>query len=273
MRILRAFVAAAYALSSTVSYAADGAGHAVSVVDVARAAGQAGDRPLTIGASVFVGDLVKTDANGEAQLLFQDGTRMVVGSNSSLVIEEFLFGGKSAENRFAVQALGGAFRFISGEGGDKDYSIRTPSGSISVRGTAFDFTVVPGKDTKVVLLEDEVTLCKDERNGEEGECETVATPCAVLRSEEDDEKVEEVGDDAGRQEMIDESFPYVRSDKHLREDFQVAGHGCASGGLAQSTIAGAKIPTAAIIAGAAVLVIGGAVILLKSPDSNNKTNN
>ena len=134
MKFLKAIVAVAYTLSATTALAADGAGKAVAVIDVAAVSGQIGDRDLEIGSTVYVGDLVKTNGIGEAQLLFADGTRMVVGSNSSLIIEEFLFRGQAAENRFAVKALGGAFRFISGESGDMNFRITTPSGTIGVRG-------------------------------------------------------------------------------------------------------------------------------------------
>jgi hypothetical protein len=139
MKILSVLMAAvlslsALSLSTAKALAAEGVGQAVAVIDSASVSGQIGDRTLAVGSTVYVGDLVKTDGIGEAQLLFADGTRMVVGSNSSLVIEEFLFRGEAAENRFAVKALGGAFCFISGEGGDSNYSITTPSGTIGVRG-------------------------------------------------------------------------------------------------------------------------------------------
>jgi len=115
--------------------AAGSVGKAMAVIDAASASGKIGDRALTVGAEVFIGDLVATDTVGEAQLLFSDGTRMVVGSNSSLVIDQFVFRGKSTENKFAVRALGGAFRFISGDSGDSAYSIRTPTATLGVGAT------------------------------------------------------------------------------------------------------------------------------------------
>ena len=93
MKNLSILLAAALPLSTTAALAADGVGEAVAVIDSATVSGQIGDRTLTIGTAVYVGDLVKTDGIGEAQLLFADGTRMVVGPNSSLIIEEFLFRG------------------------------------------------------------------------------------------------------------------------------------------------------------------------------------
>jgi hypothetical protein len=134
MKNVSILLAAALSFSATAVLAADGVGEAIAVIDSATVSGQIGDRTLAIGSAVYVGDLVETDGIGEAQLLFADGTRMVVGSNSSLIIEEFLFRSSAAENKFAVKALGGAFRFISGENGDTNYQITTPTGTIGVRG-------------------------------------------------------------------------------------------------------------------------------------------
>jgi hypothetical protein len=270
MRVVSFVAAAAVSLSFTTALAAEGVGEAMAVIDAASVSGQIGKRVLAVGSRVFIGDLVATDAAGEAQLLFADGTRMVVGPNSSLVIEEFLFRGKAAENRFAVRALGGAFRFISGDSGDKGYSIQTPTGTIGVRGTAFDFTVTP-EGTKLVLLEGETTMCSEDGD-EDDDCKTVATPCAVLRTD-DDEPVEEVPPGEGRQEEIDQHFPYVASDSELRDDFQVAGHGCAGGGLSNAALNQSVITTGAVAAGAGALILGGVIILLSDDSSSSSSTN
>lgn len=123
MRISTVITAAAVSLSATTApaLAAESVGEIMAVIDAASASGQAGERTLAVSSRVFIGDLVATDAAGEAQLLFSDGTRMVVGSNSSLMIDEFLFGGNATKNQFAVSALGGTFRFISGDSGDRGF--------------------------------------------------------------------------------------------------------------------------------------------------------
>jgi hypothetical protein len=135
MRLL-AIPAAALTLGFSAAHAADkAAGEAVAVIDKAEVSGKLGTRKLSVGAEVRLGELVTTDDGGEAQLLFSDGTRMVVGPNSKLVIEDFVFRKGSTSNKFAVRALGGAFRFIAREGGENDdYVIRTPTATIGVRG-------------------------------------------------------------------------------------------------------------------------------------------
>ncbi len=234
MRVVSFVAAAAVSLSFTTALAAEGVGEAMAVIDAASVSGQIGERVLAVGSRVFIGDLVATDAAGEAQLLFADGTRMVVGPNSSLVIEEFLFRGKAAENRFAVRALGGVFRFISGDSGDEGYSIQTPTGTIGVRGTAFDFTVTPEGGTKLVLLEGEATLCT-----EDGACAVVATPCGLLHTD-DGRTVGEIAIGHGRAEETRRSFPLLAMQSNLREPFRIDGHGCMADAVTLGDINGGE---------------------------------
>ncbi len=276
MRISTVVTAAAVSLSAATApaLAVEGVGEIMAVTDSASVSGQVGERTLAVGSKVFIGDLVATDAVGEAQLLFSDGTRMVVGSNSSLMIDEFLFGGNATKNQFAVSALGGTFRFISGDSGDRGYSIRTPSARISVRGTAFDFTVTPEGATKLVLLEGEATLCSEsDEDGQGGDCATVATPCALLHTESGQD-VEEIEDRNERVQETREHFPYVTSDSSLLEDFRIVDHGCTDGGLAEFALdrSAIRVP---VFAGAAAIILcivlclpdGGSTI-----DTNNASN-
>jgi len=116
-------------------------GTAVGVVPAAT--GELGGTEVTIiaGSSLFEGQTIVTDANGEVQIVFADETRMVVGPNSALVIERYLLRDPSTVSDFAVNALGGTFRFISGNSPNKNYTINTPTGTIGVRGTFFDLFV------------------------------------------------------------------------------------------------------------------------------------
>ena len=141
-------------------------GEAQAVIDRASASGEVGERELSVGAEVFLGDRVMTDGQGTAQLLFKDGTRMVVGPNSELMLDSFVFRSAAAENQFAVRALGGAFRFITGDAPKDAYLIHTPAATMGVRGTSFDFVVTPD-DTKFLLYTGAATVCSIN-----GACET-----------------------------------------------------------------------------------------------------
>lgn len=151
-------MAGAIALSAATAGAAEGVGEALAVIDQASAEGTVGLRTLAAGTKVFLGDRVKTDSIGEAQLLFDDGTRMVVGPNSDMVLDEFVFRAGVTENQFVVRAFNGAFRFITGNAEKDAYLIQTPSATIGVRGTVFDFAVTPG-ETNLILLEGGANVC------------------------------------------------------------------------------------------------------------------
>ena len=228
MKILYVLTAAIILLSPVAALAGGSAGKAMAVIDAASASGAIGDRALAVGSTVYIGDLIQTDAGGEAQLLFADGTRMVVGANSSLTIEDFLFRSQAAENKFAVKALGGAFRFISGDTGDSGYSIRTPTGTIGVRGTAIDFTVTQG-GTKMVLLRGAAELCN-----QEGNCTVIVEPCGLLDLETGS-KVQEIDLGDGRVTETRQYFPYLTSQSGLLDGFRVEGHGCTAGAAGTDT--------------------------------------
>jgi len=149
---------AAVVLSAMPAAAAGNIGEAVAVIDQASTVGEVGERTLAVGMEVRLGDLVKTDSAGQAQLLFKDGTRLVVGPNSQMKLDKFVFRSGATENQFVVRALNGAFRFITGDATKDSYLIHTPSATIGVRGTVFDFAVTP-KDTNLLLLDGGVNMC------------------------------------------------------------------------------------------------------------------
>ncbi len=132
-------------------------------------------RLLQVGADVFIGDRVTTGGKGNVQIRFSDRTELVVGPNSSLVIEDYLLRDDGSAGKFAVNALAGTFRFVTG-GAPKDrYLIRTPTGTVGVRGTAFDLNVVEDH-TSLLLIEGAVRMCNLA-----GQCVDVDEVCEIGR--------------------------------------------------------------------------------------------
>lgn len=134
-------IAALY-LGATTAMAQNAIGTAVGVTPAAT--GELGGTRVTLvnGNDLYQGQIIATDAGGEVQIVFVDDTRMVVGPNSILQIETYLLRNANTLENFTANALGGTFRFISGNSSPEAYTIRTPTGTIGVRGTAFDFTVL-----------------------------------------------------------------------------------------------------------------------------------
>jgi FecR protein len=123
------------------------------------ASGPGGDRALTVGSQLFENDKITVSGGGNAQILFVDGTKLVVGPRSSLVIDQFLLRGGSTAEKFSINALRGTFRFITGKSAKNAYDIKTANATIGIRGTGFDFWVQ--KNTGVAVLTGKVKLCND----------------------------------------------------------------------------------------------------------------
>lgn len=196
------------------------AGETVQVKPLAQLFGSANGQTIGTGQPVFAGDRVQTGAGGEVQIVFADRTRLVVGPSSSLVIDEAVYSGKRARS-LAIQATRGVFRFITGQGPKSAYKIDTPTATLAVRGTEFDFSVRGNRRTFVMLLGGEVRLC-----GKTQGCRVLDKRCQVAGTRAD-----------GRARFVDESdfvvsgrdlvnaFPYVLNDSGLHDDFRLAAAG------------------------------------------------
>jgi hypothetical protein len=193
------------------AYAADPIGKVVAVGGSPTSSG----RPLSAGSAIFENDRLVT-GKGNIQIIFIDDTKMVIGPNSSLVVDRFLLkGGKSAQ-KFSVNALRGTFRFISGDMAKKAYDIKTASATIGIRGTAFDFS--SANETLVAVLQGGVSLCAA------GECATIPDKCGVGRAG---------GNGAGRlsgraKGQALRQLPYIVNQGALSRSFRLNTQSCRS---------------------------------------------
>lgn len=118
---------------------------------------------LVVGADIFIGDVVKTGPSGQVQIKFSDNTELVVGPRSSLTIEDYLLREDGSAGRLAVNTLAGTFRFVTGNAPKDRYLIKTPTGTIGVRGTAFDFANTPD-GTAAMLYHGAIEVCTTGRS-------------------------------------------------------------------------------------------------------------
>ncbi len=133
-------------------FALDPSGSAVSVDRLTNASGPGGARVLESSGPVFMGDEITTNPNGLAQIRFIDDTKIVVGPNSRLVVDTFVFNPDNTARQVTVDAVKGVFRFISGNSPNEAYSIRTPTMTIGIRGTTVDVHS-EGAESRVVFLD------------------------------------------------------------------------------------------------------------------------
>ncbi|MGE3873238.1 MAG: FecR domain-containing protein [Parvibaculaceae bacterium] len=187
----------------------------MAVVGSPEGSGPGGTRGLGAGSPVYENDRLQT-GRGNIQILFVDNTKLVVGPNSTLVIDRFLLrGGKNAQ-KFSVDALRGTFRFISGNMAKKAYDIRAGNATIGIRGTAFDFS--SGRQTLVAVLAGRVRLCAS------GECEIIPDNCGVGRARRND--VDELGGRAKGRAL--RTLPYIIDQGTLARPFRLNTQSCRS---------------------------------------------
>lgn len=193
---------------------------AVDVRPEATGLSDGGTVVLSAADDLFEGQTIVTGARGQVQIVFADDTRMVVGPGSTLVIETYLMRNNGTASAFAVSALGGSFRFITGKSNKSAYKIDTPTGTIGVRGTKFDFTVSKRK-TDIVIFEGEVNYCANS-----GSCESVNNRCEVGSGTSSGTTVSSNGGA--------DNFIYVKSQSSLGNGFKVNGAGACGDGPAQT---------------------------------------
>jgi hypothetical protein len=115
-------------------------------------------RELELGSDVAARETIVTDKVGKAAFRFLDNTQLSVGPNSSIRLDDFVFGQPSDPSSFVIRATRGVFRFATGRGDHEGYRIQTPVSTLGVRGTQFDVSI-EGKQVRVSVLEGEVVLC------------------------------------------------------------------------------------------------------------------
>ena len=101
-------------------------------------------RPLKRRSTVFVNDIVTTGPLSKTQLRMTDGSMIAMKENSELVIAEYKFGNEGDKGSVVLDLVQGGLRSITGAiKADKgDYQLKTPIGSIGIRGTHYEVEIL-----------------------------------------------------------------------------------------------------------------------------------
>ena len=93
-----------------------------------------GTRTLSGGADVYSKETVRTGDTGQADLRFLDNSNLNVGPKSNVRLDKFVYDPNKSAGAVAIQATRGSFRFVTGSQGGGSYQIKTPYGTLGVRG-------------------------------------------------------------------------------------------------------------------------------------------
>ncbi len=138
-----------------------------------------------------------------------------------MVLDVTLLRGNRKAKSFAVQALGGSFRFISGKSRKRAYSIRTPSATMAVRGTTFDMWIVSDQQSAMLVLQGTVRMC-----GQKGSCRSSGRQCSMYATSGRG-TVGRPADQAQYEQALKSGFPFIQSQESLLPPLQVRVEGCA----------------------------------------------
>lgn len=197
-------------------------GKVVNSAKVVRASGNTGARVLDRNSEIFFLDRISTNATGAGEFEFSDGTRLAVGPSANLVVDKFVFRNKSSFQKLGLTATRGTFRWISGKSPSSAYQIKTPLGTMGIRGTAFDVTIRNGR-VYVALISGSANFCAGST------CRTLQRSCDYI--EVNGGNISQPGQVAkafGKRDKAAQIFPYLADPRKLSSRFRTGGGNCFS---------------------------------------------
>jgi hypothetical protein len=97
-------------------------------------------RQLTVGSDIQFRERVITTTDGQAQILFLDQSSLLIGPNSTVVIDEFVYDPATNKGNIAATLTQGSFRYIGGKLSKQgNATLKTPVATLGIRGS--DVTV------------------------------------------------------------------------------------------------------------------------------------
>lgn len=78
---------------------------------------------------------LETVPSGALEVTFTDGSRLTLGSSSSIVVDNYVFAGPQGSGQQTIRMTKGLFRFVSGAIPKDQVKLVTPSVSVGIRGT------------------------------------------------------------------------------------------------------------------------------------------
>lgn len=94
----------------------------------------------SVGSSVFQGSQIQTAKGASLGVTFKDNTVMSFGSDTQLTVDEYVFNPNQGNVKFASKLSKGTLNYVSGaiaKINPEAVAVKTPTGTIGVRGTNF----------------------------------------------------------------------------------------------------------------------------------------
>jgi hypothetical protein len=98
-------------------------------------------RSLKRGDRVHQDESIATGRDASIQILFRDETALTMGPDSKVILDKLVYDPSKKSGQMTLRAVSGAFRFVTGSGPKEGYTIKTPVGTMGVRGTIVQFWI------------------------------------------------------------------------------------------------------------------------------------
>jgi hypothetical protein len=116
-------------------------------------------RVLHVGTDIQENEVISTQANDRAHVVFLDGTTLTVGPDAQFTIDKFVYDPNSQKGELAINATKGVFRVIGGRiSKTSAITVTTPSATMGIRGGIMVFGVQATSTTSVFVYGNSMTV-------------------------------------------------------------------------------------------------------------------
>jgi len=137
-------------------------GNSSSVVRTVTGRIEAGKRYLQFQDDIYRNELIETFEGSATELTFLDESTLVLGPNTAVVLDRFVYNPDSNANEFVLSVAKGVLRFTTGKLNSDAYEIHTPVSTIGIRGTVIDIVIGSAEDgvdsMTLSVIEGEATI-------------------------------------------------------------------------------------------------------------------
>jgi len=123
----------------------------------ATVAREAGDVQASPGLHLLAGDSIETAAGSRVELLFADGSTLVIGPDAEIKIEDYLLAADGSRESGALTLVDGVVRAVVAPGPADSFAIQGQAAVASVRGTEL-LVVEENGTTSVFVVEGHVIM-------------------------------------------------------------------------------------------------------------------
>jgi len=148
MKLLPIAVACAMISFPTITLAVETAGKTMVVKGTVQAfESEQEKRKLKRRSPIYNIDTVTTSPDSKAQFRMNDGTLLAIKESSTVLISDYQYNPGEEGNSAVIELVEGGLRSVTGaiKANNGSYKLKTPVGSIGIRGTHFEIEIVSGE--------------------------------------------------------------------------------------------------------------------------------